>query len=72
MSCGVLKFKGKKKYSMLIHWFYPFHALLRRMLDELCKEKKEDPPKDVSTIKSLTKEVRNCLCNKRKAMREDL
>ncbi|KHN47848.1 Disease resistance protein RPM1 [Glycine soja] len=44
---------------------YPFHALLRRMLDELCKEKKEDPPKDVSTIESLTEEVRNRLRNKR-------
>uniref|UniRef100_K7MQN8 Uncharacterized protein n=1 Tax=Glycine max TaxID=3847 RepID=K7MQN8_SOYBN len=44
---------------------YSAKGLLRRMSDELCKEKKEDPPKDVSTIKSLTKEVRNRLCNKR-------
>ncbi|KAG4377326.1 hypothetical protein GLYMA_18G086900v4 [Glycine max] len=35
------------------------------MLNELCKEKKEDPPKDVSTIESLTEEVRNRLHNKR-------
>ena len=35
------------------------------MLNELCKEKKEDPPKDVSTIESLTEEVRNRLRNKR-------
>ncbi|KAL2568602.1 hypothetical protein AAZX31_18G084600 [Glycine max] len=40
-------------------------GLLRHMLNELCKEKKEDPPKDVSTIESLTEEVRNHLRNKR-------
>ncbi|KAL2956377.1 hypothetical protein AAZX31_18G080300 [Glycine max] len=40
-------------------------GLLRHMLNELCKEKKEDPPKDVSTIESLTEEVRNRLRNKR-------
>uniref|UniRef100_A0A0R0EY41 Disease resistance protein RPM1 n=1 Tax=Glycine max TaxID=3847 RepID=A0A0R0EY41_SOYBN len=40
-------------------------GLLRHMLNELCKEKKEDPPKDVSTIESLTEEVRNRLHNKR-------
>ncbi|RZB51234.1 disease resistance protein RPM1-like [Glycine soja] len=40
-------------------------GLLRHMLNELCKEKKEDPPKDVSTIEWLTEEVRNRLRNKR-------
>ncbi|RZB51257.1 disease resistance protein RPM1-like isoform X1 [Glycine soja] len=40
-------------------------GLLRHMLNELCKEKKEDPPKDVSTIELLTEEVRNRLRNKR-------
>ncbi|KAG4377313.1 hypothetical protein AAZX31_18G079500 [Glycine max] len=40
-------------------------GLLRHMLNELCKENKEDPPKDVSTIESLTEEVRNRLRNKR-------
>ncbi|KAL2956369.1 hypothetical protein AAZX31_18G079900 [Glycine max] len=40
-------------------------GLLRHMLNELCKEKMEDPPKDVSTIESLTEEVRNRLRNKR-------
>ncbi|NP_001235618.1 disease resistance protein [Glycine max] len=40
-------------------------GLLTHMLNELCKEKNEDPPKDVSTIESLTKEVRNRLRNKR-------
>ncbi|KAL2956431.1 hypothetical protein AAZX31_18G084200 [Glycine max] len=40
-------------------------GLLRHMLNEHCKEKKEDPPKDVSTIESLTEEVRNRWRNKR-------
>ncbi|KAG5090934.1 hypothetical protein JHK82_049712 [Glycine max] len=40
-------------------------GLVRHMLNELCKEKMEDPPKDVSTIRSLTEEVRNRLRNKR-------
>ncbi|XP_028214070.1 disease resistance protein RPM1-like isoform X2 [Glycine soja] len=43
-------------------------GLLRHMLNELCKEKKEDPPKDVSTIELLTEEVRNRLRNKRSCL----
>ncbi|XP_028213159.1 disease resistance protein RPM1-like [Glycine soja] len=44
---------------------YSAEGLLRRLLDELCKVKKEDPPKDVSNMESLTEEVRNRLRNKR-------
>ncbi|KAL2956438.1 hypothetical protein AAZX31_18G084800 [Glycine max] len=44
---------------------YSAEGLLRRLLDELCKVKKEDPPKDVSNMESLTEEVRNHLRNKR-------
>ncbi|KHN43804.1 Disease resistance protein RPM1 [Glycine soja] len=44
---------------------YSAEGLLRRLLDELCKLKKEDPPKDVSNMESLTEEVRNRLRNKR-------
>ncbi|KAL2956434.1 hypothetical protein AAZX31_18G084400 [Glycine max] len=36
---------------------YSAEGLLRRLLDELCKLKKEDPPKDVSNMESLTEEV---------------
>ncbi|KAG4377307.1 hypothetical protein AAZX31_18G078800 [Glycine max] len=44
---------------------YSAEGLLRRLLDELCKLKKEDPPKDVSNMESLIEEVRNRLRNKR-------
>uniref|UniRef100_A0A0R0F6M1 Disease resistance protein RPM1 n=2 Tax=Glycine subgen. Soja TaxID=1462606 RepID=A0A0R0F6M1_SOYBN len=44
---------------------YSAEGLLRRLLDELCKVKKEDPPKGVSNMESLTEEVRNRLRNKR-------
>ncbi|RZB51278.1 Disease resistance protein RPM1 [Glycine soja] len=44
---------------------YSAEGLLRRLLDELCKLKKENPPKDVSKMESLTEEVRNRLRNKR-------
>jgi len=46
---------------------YTVEELLRTMTNELCKERKEDPPRDVSTMNqlSLIKEVRNRLCNKR-------
>ena len=46
---------------------YTVEELLRTMTNELCKERKEDPPRDVSTMNqlSLIKEVRNRLRNKR-------
>ncbi|XP_027933351.1 disease resistance protein RPM1-like isoform X1 [Vigna unguiculata] len=46
---------------------YAVEELLRTMMNELCKEIKEDPPRDISTMNqlSLIKEVRNRLCNKR-------
>ncbi|KAL2568553.1 hypothetical protein AAZV13_18G073500 [Glycine max] len=44
---------------------YSAEGLLRRLLDELPKVKKEDPSKDVSNMESLIEEVRNRLRNKR-------
>ncbi|KAG4920746.1 hypothetical protein JHK82_049690 [Glycine max] len=44
---------------------YSSEGLLRRLLDELPKVKKEDPSKDVSNMESLIEEVRNRLRNKR-------
>ncbi|KOM51985.1 hypothetical protein LR48_Vigan09g064400 [Vigna angularis] len=46
---------------------YTIEELLRDMTNKLCKERREDPPRDVATMNqmSLIEEVRNRLCNKR-------
>ncbi|WVY93410.1 hypothetical protein V8G54_032498 [Vigna mungo] len=46
---------------------YTVEELLRDMTNKLCKERMEDPPRDVATMNqmSLIEEVRNRLCNKR-------
>jgi len=46
---------------------YTVEGLLRDMTIKLCKERMEDPPRDISTMNrmSLIEEVRKHLCNKR-------
>ncbi|KAK7333410.1 hypothetical protein VNO80_30180 [Phaseolus coccineus] len=46
---------------------YTVEGLLRDMMKKLCKERMEDPPRDVSTMNqmSLIEEIRNRLSNKR-------
>jgi len=46
---------------------YTVEGMLRDMTYKLCKERMEDPPRDVSTMNrmSLIEEVRKRLCNKR-------
>ncbi|RZB51281.1 Disease resistance protein RPM1 [Glycine soja] len=50
---------------------YSAEGLLRRLLDELCKVKKEDPPKGVSNMESLTEEVRNRCATREEPLTEE-